>query len=114
MSKKGKLTKILISIIFIALGVGFVIDAIVNIFDGRFNALLGIDCVLGVLMFVLGILGVSGSSLKACRIIAVIVCVLAVASFVMTVFTFNLSAILGGITTTFVWALLAWIYFDLS
>ncbi len=114
MAKKKSITKILISIIFIAIGLGFVLDAILKIAELNFEALLAIDCVLGVLMFVLGIMGVSKASIKACRIIAVIVCVLAIASFVMTVFSFNLSAILGAITTTFVWALLAWIYFDLS
>ncbi len=114
MAKKGSLTRILISIIFIALGLGYVIDAILNIIDLDFQALFAIGCVLGILMFVLGIMGISNTPLKTCRIIAVIVCVLAVASFVMTVFTFNLSAIIGGITTTFVWALLAWIYFDLT
>ncbi len=113
-SKKGKLTRILISIIFMALGLGYVVDAIINIIDLDFNALLGIGCVLGVLMFVLGVMGVTGAPLTPCRVVAVIVCILAVASFVMTVFSFNLSAIVGGITTTFVWALLAWIYFDLS
>lgn len=114
MAKKGSLTRVLISIIFIALGLGYVIDAILNIIDLDFKALFAIGCVLGVLMFVLGIMGISNAPLKTCRIIAVIVCLLAVASFVMTVFTFSLPAIIGGITTTFVWALLAWIYFDLT
>ena len=114
MARKGKATRVLISIIFIALGLGYVIDAILNLVDLDFQALFAIGCVLGVLMFVLGIMGISNAPLKTCRIVAVIVCVLAVTSFVMTVFTFNLSAIIGGITTTFVWALLAWIYFDLS
>ena len=112
--RNGKLTKVLISIIFIALGIGSVIEAVMNIFDGKFDALLGIDCVLGVLMFVLGILGVFGSSLKLCKIIAVIVCLLSMTIFVITVFTFDLAMILSGIITTFSWALLAWIYFDIE
>ena len=69
-----------------------------------------LSCSLGVLMFVLGILGLFKASIKACRVIAVIVCVLSAASFVMSV----LGGSLAGITTTLVWALLAWIYFDLS
>lgn len=113
-SKSGSVTRILTSIAFIALGLGFAVDAVVNIIDGDFKAALGINSVLGVLMFVLGIMGVSKASMKACRVVAVIVCILAVTSFVLTVFTFDLKAILGGITTTFVWALLAWIYFDVS
>ena len=111
--KNGNITRVLISIAFIALGLGFAIDAAVNIIGGNFEAALGLNSVLGVLMFVLGIMGVSKASPKACKIVAVIVCLLAVASFVLTVFTFNLSMILAGVTTTFVWALLAWIYFDI-
>ena len=114
MAKRGSLTRALISIIFIAIGLGYVIDAIIKIIDLNFEALFAIGCVLGVLMFVLGIMGISKAPLKTCRIIAVIVCLLAVTSFVLTVFTFNISAIISGITTTFVWALLAWIYFDLT
>ncbi len=114
MAKRNNLTRVLISIVFIALGLGYAVDAAINILELNFSALFGIGCVLGVLMFVLGIMGVSKASMKACRIVAVIVCVLAVASFVMTVFTFSIPAIISGITTTFVWALLAWIYFDLT
>ena len=114
MAKKGNITKVLISIIFIAIGLGFVLDAVLKIIDLNFEALLALDCVLGVLMFILGVMGISKSSIKACRIVAVLVCVLAIASFVMTVFSFNIAAIAGAITTTFVWALLAWIYFDLT
>ena len=109
-----KLTRILISIVFIALGIGYVIKAIMDLFEGDFKAILAIDCVLGILMFVLGIVGISKASLTVCKVLAFFVCLLAAASFVMTVFTFSIPAILGGITTTFVWALLAWIYFDMT
>ena len=112
-SKNGNVTRVLISIAFVALGLGFAIDAVVNIFDGDFEAVLGLNSVLGVLMFVLGIMGISKASPKACKVLAVIVCLLAIASFVLTVFTFEPKIILNGITTTFVWALLAWIYFDI-
>ena len=113
-SRNGNLTRVLTSIAFIALGLGFAIDAVYNIFELEFQAVLGLNSILGVLMFVLGIMGVSKASMKACKIIAVIVCVLAVTSFVLTVLTFDFKAIMGAVTTTFVWALLAWIYFDLS
>ena len=113
-SRNGNLTRVLTSIAFIALGLGFAIDAVYNIFHADFEAVLGLNSILGILMFVLGIMGVSKASMKACKIIAVIVCILAVTSFVMTVFTFVWSSILGAITTTFVWALLAWIYFDVN
>lgn len=111
--KNGNVTRVLISIAFIALGLGFALNAVTSLIDGNFEAALGLNSVLGVLMFVLGIMGVSKASPKACKIVAVIVCLLAIASFVLTVFTFDFSAILSGITTTFVWALLAWIYFDI-
>ena len=112
-SKNGNVTRVIISIAFIALGLGFAIDAVVNIFDADFEAVLGINSVLGILMFVLGIMGVSKASPKACKVLAVVVCLLAIASFVLAVFTFEPKVILNGVTTTFVWALLAWIYFDI-
>lgn len=108
MAKKGSFTKALISIIFIALGVGSVVLA--------FRSLLALDiagvmsCALGVLMFILGILGLCKASIKACRVMAIIVCVLSAASFIMTLANGSLS----GLTTTLVWALLAWIYFDIT
>ena len=113
-NRDGNITRILTSIAFIALGLGFVIDARSNFIEQDFAAILGINSVLGILMFVLGIMGISAASMKACRVVAVIVCILAITSFVMTVFTFDFKAIIGGITTTFVWGLLAWIYFDIT
>ena len=113
-SRNGNLTRVLISIAFIALGLGFAIEAVANIFDAQFEALLGLNSILGILMFVLGIMGISKASMKACKIIAVIVCILAVTSFVLSVLTFDFAIIIGAITTTFVWALLAWVYFDLT
>ena len=113
-SKKGSVTRVLISIAFIALGLGFALDAVSNLLEMDFASVFAINSVLGVLMFVLGIMGISKASMKACRVIAVLVCILAIASFVLTVFSLDLKQILGGITTTFVWGLLAWIYFDIS
>lgn len=113
-NKNGNVTRVLISIVFIALGLGFALDAVAKIFNGDFEGVLAINSVLGILMFVLGIMGVSKASMKACKIVAVVVCLLSITSFVLTVFTFDFPTILGGITTTFVWALLAWIYFDFS
>lgn len=108
MAKKGSFTKVLISIIFIALGIGSVILAFKNLIEFDLEGVL--SCSLGVLMFVLGILGLFKGSIKACRVIAVIVCVLSAASFVMTL----VAGSLAGLTTTLVWALLAWVYFDLT
>lgn len=108
MAKKGSFTKALISIVFIALGIGSVVIALENLLALNIDGV--IDCSLGVLMFVLGILGLFKGSMKVCRIIAVVVCVLSAASFIMSV----LGGSLSGLTTTLVWALLAWIYFDLT
>lgn len=108
MAKKGSFTRVLISIIFVALGIGSVIPALESLLALDISGVLA--CSLGILMFTLGILGLFKGSIKVCRIIAVIVCVLSAASFVMTVAGGSLS----GITTTLVWAILAWVYFDLT
>lgn len=108
MAKKGSFTKVLISIIFIALGIGSVILALQSLLEFDIEGVL--SCSLGVLMFVLGILGLFKGSMKACRMIAVIVCVLSAASFIISV----VGGSLAGLTTTLVWALLAWVYFDLT
>ena len=113
-NKHGGPTRVLLSMVFIALGFGFTIDAAVKIFDGDFQVLLGLNSILGILMFVLGIMGISKSSMKACRTIAVLVCILSLTSFVFTVFTFEFETIVSGITTTLVWGLLSWVYFDVT
>ena len=113
-NKHGTATRVLLSMVFIALGLGFAIDAAISLFDGDFGAMLGLNSMLGLLMFVLGIMGISKSSMKACRAMAIIVCILSLVSFVLTVRTFEVEDILGGITSTFVWSLLAWIYFDVA
>lgn len=107
-AKKGSFAKVLISIVFIALGIGHVAQALESLLKLDLNGVLA--CSLGVLMFVLGILGLFRASIKACRVIAVIVCVVSAVSFVMSI----LGGSLAGITTTLVWAILAWVYFDLS
>lgn len=108
MAKKGSFTRVLISIIFIALGIGSVIPAFESLLEFDISGV--VACSLGILMFVLGILGLFKGSIKVCRIIAVIVCVLSAASFIMTL----VGGSLAGVTTTLVWAILAWVYFDLA
>ena len=108
MARRGSFTRILISIIFVALGIGSIIPALQSLLAFDLGGV--IACSLGILMFALGLLGLFKGSIKACRVIAVIVCVLSAASFVMTVAAGSLS----GITTTLVWAILAWVYFDLT
>ena len=112
--KSGSITRVFTSIAFIALGLGFAIDAAASLFDGDFKGILALNSILGILMFVLGIMGISKSTAKACRVIAVIVFFLAMTSFILSVMTFEFDAIINGITTTFVWAILAWVFFDIS
>ena len=65
-----------------------------------------IASVVGVLMFVLGLIGIFKGNTKACKIIAVIVCILSAAAFIMGALNLSFQ------TQMLVQALLAWIYFD--
>ena len=112
--KSGSITRVFVSIAFIALGLGFAIDAAASLFEGDFEGILALNSILGILMFVLGIMGSSKSTMKACRVIAVLVFFLAMTSFVLSILSFEFDAIINGITTTFVWAILAWVFFDIS
>ncbi len=112
--KSGSITRVFVSIAFIALGLGFAIDAAASLFEGDFEGILALNSILGILMFVLGIMGISKSTMKACRVIAVLVFFLAMTSFVLSIMSFEFDAIINGITTTFVWAILAWVFFDIS
>ena len=114
--RKGGATRVLTSMVFIALGLGYAIDAAVSLFEGDFELVLGLNSVLGLLMFVLGVMGISKASMKACRTIAVVICLLSIAIFVIDLFVarFAFDTILNGITTNLVWALLAWVYFDVA
>ena len=104
MAGKKKITRILISIIFIALGVDSVIRA--------FESLLALDiggvlaCALGIMMFATGIMGLLKVQITVCRVLGVIICILSTISFAM--------ALAGGsfATLALVEALLAWLYFD--
>lgn len=104
MAGKKNITKILISIIFIAFGVSSVITAIKAMLGLDFAVVLG--CALGILMFVTGICGLFGVKIKVCRVLGVIVCILSAIKFALALAgsTFDVQAM--------VQALLAWIYFD--
>jgi hypothetical protein len=112
--KSGSITRVFVSIAFIALGLGFAIEAAASLFDGDFEGILALNSVLGILMFVLGIMGISKSAMKACRVIAVLVFFLAMTSFIISIMSLEFNAIIKGITSTFVWAILAWVFFDIS
>ncbi|MBE6556667.1 MAG: hypothetical protein E7664_02850 [Ruminococcaceae bacterium] len=106
MSKNSKdLTRILISLIFLAYGIDGFIAALQSLAD--FNIAGVLACALGVLMFITGILGLCRKN-KVCRILGVIICVLSAAQFVMGLLGLSFG------TQLLVQALLAWIYFDVN
>ena len=101
---KKKITRVLISIIFIAYGVSSVISAFESLLAFSLAGVLA--SALGVLMFITGLFGLIGASIKVCRVLGIIICVLSAANFAL--------ALSGGSfdTQMLVQALLSWIYFD--
>ena len=108
MSKKSKLTRNLISLIFIAYGIDSVVRVLLELADLDLGSgvAVAIASVVGVLMFVLGLMGLFKAKIETCRIIAVIVCILSAAAFLMGLLGLSFQ------TQMLVQALLAWIYFD--
>ncbi len=104
MASKKNVTRVIISIIFIAYGISSVFSALDALLDLDFAGILG--CALGVLMFVTGILGLIRSQIKVCRVLGVIICILSSLDFAL--------ALVGGafVVQSLVQALLAWLYFD--
>ncbi len=104
MARKKDVTKIIISIIFIAYGISSVFTAFEALLDFNIGGIVG--CALGLLMFVTGIFGLFTSQVKVCRVLGVFVCILAVLEFGI--------ALAGGafVVDALVQALLAWLYFD--
>ncbi len=104
MAKKKDVTKIIISIIFIAYGISSVFVA----FDAllAFNLAGIVACTAGLLMFVTGVFGLFANKVKVCRVLGVFVCILSVLDFAL--------ALSGGafVVQSLVQALLAWLYFD--
>ncbi len=103
-TSKNKVTRVLISIIFIAISVGAVINALQELLALDLAGVLAYA--LMIVMFITGIFGLFNSKIKVCRILGVIICVLSALNFAM--------ALAGGAfdTMSLVQALLAWIYFD--
>ena len=104
------LTRILISIIFIALGTSSVISVLQDLVTLNLN--IGIAAALGILMFITGIVSLCGK-MVACRILGVIICLLSAAMFILSL----PSATLGTLQAPALYltqALLAWLFFDLS
>lgn len=104
MASKRNVTRILISIIFIAYGVSSVIQALHALLDLDLGGVLA--CALGIIMFITGIFGLFRAHIKICRVLGVIICVLSALEFAL--------ALAGGafLVDSLVQALLAWIYFD--
>ncbi len=106
----NNLTRVLISIIFIALGTSSVISAVQGLVTLNLN--IGIATALGILMFVTGIISFC-KKMVACRVLGVIICILSVIMFVLSL----PSATLGSLQAPALYltqALLAWLFFDLS
>ena len=121
MKKKSgskNLTRILISIIFLALGTSSVISTFEDLVTSSLQDLLtlnldlSIATILGVLMFVTGIISFCGK-MVACRVLGVIICILSVVLFVLSLPSYTLST-LQGPALYLTQALLAWLFFDLS
>lgn len=101
---RTNITRVLISIIFIVLGINSVIDA--------FEALIALDLAgvlasaLGVVMFITGIFGLLKTKLKVCRVLGIIICVLSSMIFALGLADgrFDVNVLIQ--------ALLAWIYYD--
>lgn len=109
-STQSTLTRVLISIIFIALGTSSVISALQGLVT--LNLSIGIATVLGILMFITGIISFCGK-MKACRVLGVLICVLSIAMLVMSLPSATLGS-LQGPALYLTQALLAWLFFDLS
>ena len=101
---KSKLTRILISLVFIAYGIDSVIRALESLLDFDIAGILA--CAVGVLMFITGIMGLLKAKPQVCKILAVIVCVLSAANFITGLLGLSFQ------TQMLVQALLAWVYFD--
>ena len=101
---KANLTKILISLVFIAYGIDSFIRALEYLLNLEIVGIL--SCAVGVLMFITGVMGLFKVKIQACRIMAVIVCVLSAATFITGLLSLSFQ------TQLLVQALLAWIYFD--
>ena len=106
----NKLTRVLISIIFIALGTSSVIAALEGLVTLNLN--IGIAAALGILMFVTGIVSFCGK-MVACRVLGVAVCLLSTVMFVLSLPSASLST-LQAPALYLTQALLAWLFFDLS
>ena len=104
MAKKKNLTKTLISLVFIAYGIDSVVRAFGFLLDLEIGGI--ISCALGLLMFITGVVGLCKVKTDVCKVLAVIVCILSAASFIMGLMSLNFG------TQMLVQALLAWVYFD--
>lgn len=103
-TSKNKVTRVLISIIFIALSIGTVLEALESLLE--FDLAGVVACALAIIMFITGILGLFNSKIKVCRVLGVIICVLSAFNFAMALANGRFD------TMSLVEALLAWIYFD--
>lgn len=111
-NKKDRVSEIIISLIYIALGVDFVVgawDMTLDILKGNFpSAAETISIAVGVFMFLAGLFALFGVQKKVCRVFGVIIFVAAIISLVFCVTggAFSFSALLDAIVK----ALVAWLF----
>lgn len=117
-SGKNGLTRVLISIIFLALGTSSVISACQELVTCSFkdlftlNLSISIATILGVLMFITGILSFCGKVI-VCRVLGVIICIFSIVMFVLSLPSCSLSTLqVPALYLT--QALLAWLFFGWS
>ena len=110
MAKKSKfnLTQFLISLVFLILSVEAVWNAVLLLFGGNINGVVG--SALGIFMFLVGLLGILRVNVTVCRVLAVFVCVLAGSNAIMAALNLNFQ----GIAIPLAEAILAWLYFDIK
>ena len=105
MSKAANtLTRILISLVFIAYGLDSVIRTLELLLAFDIGGIL--SCAVGVLMFVTGLLGIFKARGIVCKVFAIIICILSAANFI------NALLVPTFATQMLVQALLAWVFFD--
>lgn len=107
-SSKSKLTRVIISIIFLALGASSVVASIQSALTLDTAGI--VASALGVLMFITGIVSFCGKII-ACRVLGVLICVLSIVKLVMVFLASGVSN-LDALALPLTQALLAWLFFS--
>ena len=105
---RKRITRILISIIFVVYGVQAHLPVLrsLSAFEIGDAVTLALGSAVAMIMLITGLFGLFGASIKVVRVLAVIICILCATKFALT--------LVGGAFALelLIQALLAWIYFD--